>query len=125
MRRSPPDLDARLYGPQRIDAIVATLAEERIAPALTLAGSGLDPAALHDSATRVSYRQVSTVFRNAVRLATDPVTAFRAGTRMHLTKYGMYGYGLLSSPTHAEQVDFAIKYHPVIGPVAGPVSYTI
>jgi AraC-like DNA-binding protein len=125
MHRSPPDVDARLYGPQRIDAIVTTLAEDRISPAPTLDGSGLDEAALRDSATRVSYRQVSTVFRNAVRLATDPATAFRAGTRMHLTKYGMYGYGLLSSPTHAEQVDFAIKYNPVMGPVAGPVAYSV
>ena len=59
-----------------------------------------------------------TVFRNALRLSSDPALALRAGQRMHVTAYGMYGYALLSSPTHAAAVDFAIKYHRVMGPVA-------
>ena len=124
MHRSPPDLEPRVYGPQRIAAVVATLAEDGTAPALTLADSGVAEAALTDITTRVSYKQVATVFRNAARLATDPTTAFRAGERMHLTAYGMYGYGLLSSPTHADQVDFALKYNRAMGPVAGPIAFS-
>ncbi|MCT8178878.1 AraC family transcriptional regulator [Variovorax sp. CY25R-8] len=117
------NFDARVYGPQRIAAVVATLAEDGVAPALTLADSGIDEDALRASATRVSYGQVVAVFRNAVRLATDPATALRAGARMHITSYGMYGYGLLSSPTRAALVEFSLKYNRVMGPVAGAVAY--
>lgn len=124
MHRSPFDLESRLYGPQRIAALVATLAEDGVAPAQTLAGSGLDEAALHAPATRVSYHQIASVCRNAVRLAPDPTVALRAGARVHVTALGMYGYGLLSSPTHAEQVDFSIKYNRAIGPVAGPTAFS-
>ncbi len=125
MHRPPPDPELRLYGPQRIAAVVATLAEDGIAPAAALAGSGIDESALENAATRICYHQVATVFRNAARLATGPTTAFRAGTRMHLTAYGMYGYGLLSSPTHPDQVEFTLKYNRSMGPVAGPVAFSL
>lgn len=59
-----------------------------------------------------------TVFRNAMRLSSDPALALRAGQRMHVTAYGMYGYALLSSPTHSAAADLALKYYRVIGPVA-------
>jgi AraC-like DNA-binding protein len=121
--RPPPDFEPRVYGPQRINAVVATMAEDGVAPSLVLAGSGLDEAALRDPATRISYRQVTIVFGNAVRLARDPTVALRAGARMRLTAYGMYGYALLSSPTHAETVDFVVKYNRAVGPVAD-VTYT-
>ena len=118
MNRSPPDFEPRVYGPQRIAAVAATLAEDGVAPAQALAGSGIDEAALHAPTTRVSYAQVATVFRNAVRLARDPTVALRAGAHMRLTAYGIYGYALLSSPTRAESIDFAVKYNRVMGPVA-------
>jgi hypothetical protein len=124
MQRLPPDLEARAYGPQRIAAVVAALAEVGVAPELTLAGSGIGPAALDIAETRVSYRQVEKVFRNALRLTPDAAVAFRAGARMHLTAYGIYGYGLMSSPTHAAQVEFAIKYGGLMGPVAGAVAFS-
>ncbi len=123
MHHSPPDFGARIYGPQRIAAVVATLAEDGIAPAGTLAGSGVAEDDLRSPAARISYEQVATVFRNAVRLAVQPTAAFRAGARMHITTYGMYGYGLLSSPTHAALIEFSLKYNRVMGPVAGPVAY--
>lgn len=124
MQHLPPNLESRLYGPQRIAAVVAVLAEDGIAPALALADSGVAEADLQDLATRVSYKQVATVFRNATRSAKDPATAFRAGRRMHLTAYGMYGYGLLSSPTFAAEHEFGMKYSETMGPVASPVAFS-
>lgn len=117
--RSPTDFEARVYAPQRIAAVVATLADDGVAPALSLAGSGLDEAALAAAQTRVSYAQVATVFRNALRLAPDATFALRAGARMHVTQYGFYGYALLSSRTLAEMLEFGGKYRRVIGPMAG------
>ena len=37
---------------------------------------------------------------------------------MHVTAYGMYGYALLSSPTHMAGIDFAVKHQAVMGPIA-------
>lgn len=115
----PPDLALRVFTPHRVAAIVATLAEEDgVAPADSLEGTGLDEAALHAADTRISYQQTVVVFRNAIRHARDSDIALRAGSRMRLTAYGMFGYALLSSPTHAETMAFAAKYNRVIGPVA-------
>lgn len=54
--------DERILGPQRIIAIVATLAEDGVPPARTLANSGLTEEALRVPAMRVSSNQIATVF---------------------------------------------------------------
>jgi AraC-like DNA-binding protein len=113
-----PDFDARVYTPQRMTAVVAVLAEEGINPAQALSGSGIDEAALTDPATRVSYTQMIKVFRNALALARDPMMAIKAGSRMHVTAYGIWGYALLSSRTCADLLDLAVHYRGVIGPLA-------
>ena len=118
MRHLAPDFDARVYTPQRMSAIVATLAEEGISAAQALSGSDLDEKALTDPATRVSYAQVIQVFRNALELARDPMIALKAGARMHVTAYGIWGYALLSSRTCADMLDLAVHYRGVIGPLA-------
>jgi AraC-like DNA-binding protein len=110
--RSPPDFTSRVHTAQRIAAIVATLLHDGVAPLKTLAGSGLDEAELNVPETRVSYAQIATVFRNAMKLAPEPTAALRAGQRMRLTAFGMYGYALLSSPT------FGDKCHRSMGPLA-------
>jgi len=119
LHRPPPDPEAHAFGPQKIVAVVTTLTEVGVAPESVLLGSSLEMASLNSAETRISYRQLATVFRNALRLAPDPSVAFRAGSRMHLTAYGIWGYGLLSSPTHEDQIEFVLKYSNLIGPVAG------
>jgi AraC-like DNA-binding protein len=117
MLATPFSSEARVYPANKIAAIVGVLAEAGVAAADVLSGSGLAPERLHDLGTRVSYAQLRTVCRNALRLSPDSGVALRAGLRMHLTAYGMYGYALLSSRTGAECAEFGLKYHPVMGPV--------
>ncbi|MGN8550476.1 AraC family transcriptional regulator [Bradyrhizobium sp. 13971] len=113
-----PNLLQCLYSPQRIAAVVHVLAEEGISASRALSATNLRRADLRDSSVRVSYRQVETVFRNAMRLSRNPAIAFRAGGRMHVMAYGMYGYAMLSSPTRVEVIDFAAKYGRILGTVA-------
>lgn len=113
--RTPPDAQRRIYSAHRISAVVATLADDGVPASPALAGSGLEPAQLADPSTRVSYAQLETVFRNAMRLSKAPDIALRAGRRMHVTAYGMYGYAILSSPTVAESIAFSVKCHRVSG----------
>jgi AraC-like DNA-binding protein len=118
MYRPTPNLVQRIHLTQRIAAVVDVLEEEGISSSRTLTGTSLKSADLRSPDTRVSYRQVETVFRNATRLSNDPAIAFRAGQRMHVIAYGMYGYALLSSPTREEGIEFAIKYSRHLGMVA-------
>ncbi|MDM0117852.1 AraC family transcriptional regulator [Variovorax sp. J22R133] len=116
MNRPAPDFEARVYTPHRIAAVVDTLVEDGVAPAHALAGSGIEETALRSPDMRVSLGQIAVVFRNALRLAPDPTIALRAGARMRITSYGMYGYALLSSPTAAAAADLSVRYHPVAAP---------
>lgn len=115
--RPPPNMERQAYPPHRIAAVVATLAEDGIPPESALAGSGLAEAELSDNAKRVSLRQIETVFRNALRLTRDPAIALRAGQRMRVTAYGIYGYAILSSRSVADSIAFSIKCHRILGAV--------
>lgn len=115
-RRTLPNFEQRLYMPHSIAAIVSELAGEGIAPSETLKGTGLLGTQLDNHATRVSYQQIDIVVRNALRLSSQFDLALRAGRRMRVTAYGMYGYALLSSPTLKAARDFAAKYILVVGP---------
>ena len=115
-RRSPPSYERRMYSPHSIAAIVAELVKEGGDATVVLEGTGLGNSQLHAQTTRISYRQLDIVIQNALRLSSDPAIALRAGLRMHITAYGMYGYALLSSATHADARDFAARYIRVVGP---------
>lgn len=119
MYRTPPSLNEKLYPAHKLAMVVGVMNEDGIAVAQALSGTGIEASQLHSAATRVSYAQLLTVFRNALRLSSDPALGLRAGQRMRVTSYGMYGYALLSSPGHAASIDLGVKYHRVMGPVAG------
>jgi AraC-like DNA-binding protein len=118
VQRSPPSFENRVYPAHKVAALVSVLVEKGVSAADILAGSGVSASRLQVPSTRVSYKQMLAVFRNALRLSPDPAVALLAGQRMHVTAYGMYGYALLSSPTHAAGVEFAVRHHRVMGPVA-------
>lgn len=91
-----------VYPAHKIAAMVFAIAEEGIDAADALAGTGIAPERLQSPNIRVSYRQTKQACLNALRLTAGTACAFRAGERMHVTAYGMYGYALLSSRSHQE-----------------------
>jgi AraC-like DNA-binding protein len=113
-----PDFKQRIYPAHKVAAVVGTLSDAGVPAAALLSGSGLTEDRLRSAATRISYQQLAAVFRNALRLSPDPAFALRAGQGMRVTAYGMYGYALMSSPSHAAAMEFALKHHRVMGPVA-------
>jgi AraC-like DNA-binding protein len=112
----PPSYDRCAFPAHIIAAIVAELGAEGVATSISLKGTGITPSQLENHTTRVSYRQLDIVGRNALRLSNDPAIALRAGQRMHITAYGMYGYALMSSATPAEVREFSARYNRVVGP---------
>jgi AraC-like DNA-binding protein len=121
--RTPSDFDQRIYSPHTIAALVAELGMQGIPASVALEGTGLEQSQLENHKTQIAYRQLDIVIRNALNLAKEPTTAFRAGLRMRVTAYGMYGYALLSSATYAEVRDFANRYNRIIGPLCD-ISYS-
>ncbi len=114
-----PALDSQIDPPHKVALLLDILAEEGIAADAALAGSGLDPQQVGNPATRVSARQLLTVFANARRLSADPALGLRAGLRIHITHLGLYGYALLSSATPRDAVEFALRYRPLAAPLVG------
>ena len=113
---SRPDFVQRIYSPHSIAAIVTELSTQGVHGPDVLDGTGLDRAKLDLHTTQVSYQQLDRVIRNAIRLSRDAGIALRAGQRMHVTTYGMYGYALLSSPSPREAREFTNRYIRVTGP---------
>lgn len=97
--------------------LLVRLGEERgVAPATLLHGSGLRLADLEDPAAEVTARQELAVVTRLVD-AVSPSEGLGseglglvAGTRYHLTAYGLWGFMLLSSPTPRSAVDVALRH---------------
>ncbi|MEO8837832.1 MAG: AraC family transcriptional regulator ligand-binding domain-containing protein, partial [Herbaspirillum sp.] len=114
-----PTIDNPIDPPYKVVLLLDILQEEGIAAAAVLAGSGLDLQQVSNPATRISVRQLLTVFGNAQRLSSDPALALRAGKRVHITHFGLYGYALLSSATPRDAIEFALRYRPLTAPLIG------
>lgn len=80
--------------------LLTRLAVERGVPAETvLAGTGLDLDLLRTPGTEMLGRQELTLLRNLQAACPDHDLALAAGSRYHLTTYGIWGFALASSPT--------------------------
>lgn len=117
-----PGFVRRIYPPHSMAAIVSELGIQGIDASEALEGTGLGKLQLEAHTTQISYRQLDRVIQNALRVSKDPAIALRAGQRMRVTTYGMYGYALLSSSTYADAREFANRYIRVIGPFCDATS---
>ncbi|HEX3364162.1 MAG TPA: AraC family transcriptional regulator [Phenylobacterium sp.] len=93
------------------------LAREGIVASHALAAVGLSELEAADPATRVSLTQVIICLRNAVRLSSDPMFAYRIGLHFHMSTYGMYGFAMLSSMDFRQTMRFAERYHQLAAPL--------
>ena len=75
-----------------------------------LDGTDLEVPMLARHTTRTSCQHLEKVVRNTLTLVHDTDVALRAGKRMRVTSYGMYGYALLSSANFADMSMVNNKY---------------
>ena len=109
--------DDKVHSVAKIAVLTAALEAEGFSAAQALDGTGLRPDDLASPATRVSLRQIVRCCENALQLSTDPQFAYRAGLRMHVSSYGMYGFAILSSTSFRQTMRFAEKYHQLSAPL--------
>ena len=110
-------LSARIYPPAEISAIATALQEDGEDAAPGLQAIHLTSAALARPETLVSANQLLAFCRYAARTAPEPQFAYRAGLRVHLTAFRMYGLAILSCPTPRKAIDFALRYRLLAAPV--------
>ena len=108
----------KLHSATKLAAIIEALVNEGIPPNEALSGVQVGMDELHSPATRVSLNQMIVACRNAIRLTSDPQLAFRIGSSIHLSTYGMYGYAMLSGTDFRKILEFAVKYHQLATPLA-------
>jgi AraC-like DNA-binding protein len=111
------DLDERVYPPNTIVTVVASLGREGVTESRALDGAGLSPRALRSPETRVSLSQRLRVYRNAVKWSRDPQFAYRTGQKVHVSTYGAYGFAILSSTSFRQGIDFAVRYQSLATPL--------
>lgn len=111
-----PSADERLHPPYKIATLVAAAAEEGLAAATLLAGTGLTPAALADPEVRTSSRQFVQACANALAAGASAELPFRMGMRVRASHYGLYGYAMLTCRTVREGMVFAQRFHRLAAP---------
>ncbi|MGW8995367.1 AraC family transcriptional regulator [Streptomyces zhihengii] len=84
-----------------------------LGPALRRAG--LSEGALSAVGGRISYRQGSSVIREALGSLGDPALGLAVGRRQRVTAWGLVGFGLLASPTLGHALDLGVRHHGVAG----------
>ncbi|HYD95876.1 MAG TPA: AraC family transcriptional regulator [Noviherbaspirillum sp.] len=101
-------------GTASVRVLVAFGQEHGLAPAALLAGSRLSLAQLVDPNVELSAAQELAVIGNLVRLLKRPAgLGFLAGARYHFSTYGIWGYGVVSSPTAADALALALRFLPL------------
>ncbi|WP_261994042.1 AraC family transcriptional regulator [Streptomyces sp. t39] len=116
----PPGLADPRYGSATITphllrylTLVAAERGHDLGPALRRAG--LSEGALSAVGGRISYRQGSTVIREALAALGDPALGLAVGRRQRVTAWGLVGFGLLASPTLGHALDLGVRHHGVAG----------
>jgi AraC-like DNA-binding protein len=107
----------KLHSATKLAALFEALVDEGIPPVEALRGVQLRVEDLHLPATRVSLNQMIEACRNAMRLSADPNLAFKVGSSIHLSTYGMYGYAMLCSTDFRSAMEFAVRYHQLATPL--------
>jgi AraC-like DNA-binding protein len=117
MARGGPD--EKIHPVGKLAALVAALAEDGVALGEALRAVQLSPAALASPKTRVSINQILWICREAMERAHDPFFAYRAGLRIHVSTFGLFGFAILTSTNFRQTIRIAAKYHELTTPLAG------
>lgn len=109
-------IDDQIYQAYKLRMLGHILGEQGVSIHDFLEGTGLTEKDINSASTRVSRRQQVTTYLNTIKLSKDPTIGLLTGERLHMSEYGVYGYGLISSANLKEAIEFSIKYHRMASP---------
>ncbi|MCH4872181.1 AraC family transcriptional regulator [Pseudomonas sp. TMW22091] len=96
-----------------VSLVLSTFKAQGLPCDTLLTGSGIRPADLSRSDTRITTTQEMQVCANAVALRRE--IGLELGQRMHVSSYGMLGYALLTSATLGDALHLALRYPALLG----------
>src|SRR5579871_6581782 len=89
----------KVYPINRIASIAFALRDECIPLSRALEAIDISEADLTSPHARVSQSDLIQCCRNALRLSPDTFFAYKAGLRLHVSGFGIYGFAMMCSPT--------------------------
>jgi AraC-like DNA-binding protein len=111
------DDDERIYPVVKLATLLDALEAEGTLVDNAIGALGLSRAEISLPATRISLNQLLEVCRYADKTSRDRFFAFKAGLRLHVPAYGMYGFAILSSMDYRRTMSFAMTYHQLATPL--------
>ena len=111
-------VEDRRYLPVTIRLTAAALRAENVSDASLLQHAGVDPLVLNSPHARVSCSEMLRVFSEAIRLSAQPNIGLIVGSNAKVATMGIYGYALLSSPSHALSLRLSSRYDNIVAPFA-------
>jgi len=118
-----PDLvhvgsNEKVHESTKLAAVFDALLSQGFSAGEILRGVGVTPESVHSPKTRISLKQLTIAYQNAIRLSTDRHLPYRIGATIHISTYGMYGYAILCCPNFRKAMEFAARYHALAAPLA-------
>ena len=111
-------INEKVHDSTKLAAVFDALLSQGLSAEEILRGVGVAPERVHSPKTRISLKQLTTAYQNALLLSADKHLPYRIGTTIHVSTYGMYGYALLSCPDFRKAMEFAARYHALAAPLA-------
>ena len=90
------------------------LAEDGVAPASLLRGTGLTQALLDDAAGYVTAADLDRFLANAITASGDPRPGLRLGRRLNISAHGSAGLAGLTAANARSALQVAVRYFPLI-----------
>lgn len=106
----------KVYNTAKLHAALDVLRASEIDTRHVFDGTGLNCEDIANEQFRVSSLQILHAFKNISDRCWNPYIAYRIGSNVHLSAYGLYGYALLCSTSYRDTVAFAKKYHYLAAP---------
>lgn len=109
-------LDDPVVSVHRPRVLVETALAQGADPDALFAGTGVTPAMLEAPATRLTYFQLGTLSRNALRLTGNPALGFDAGHNTRIAQLGVLGLAVMSSPSVGEALAVLMRHARSLAP---------
>jgi AraC-like DNA-binding protein len=111
----PPQLADRFEVAASLGASLLAMARDRDIDVDSIARSmGLNTSSFNDFSTRISLDRLCRLFESLAIISGDPAFGLKAADYLEPGSTGIYGYGMLSAPTLAESLSFAVRHHRLL-----------
>jgi AraC-like DNA-binding protein len=108
----------RVYETTKLAALFDLLVDQGYPADKILKNVNLAVDEVHSPKSRISLANLMAACENAIGLSSDPHLAYRIGTSIHISAYGMYGFAILCCPDFRKTMAFAELYHALAAPLA-------